>query len=350
MNEVGIVGGGPIGLYSALVLANQGYHVHLFEKRNFPIDKVCGQGIMPKGYELLRKIGIHFDIENSQTFHRIKYVDGDIQVSGELEESGIAIERSTLSGILYDLCSKQELIQIHQNHVIDVTANNKSTSIKLDDESTHTFRYLLACDGLHSFIRRQLGLEKQYPHRKRMGARFHFKESFSKNSVEVHWKQHCEAYITPVGEQRSQLAFLWEEPIVMPKSNGFEFFKEQFPELSRAFENSEGDFRVYGPFNKVSKQLRHKNIFFIGDAYHFIDGITGEGISLGLRSADYICRNLNHFAIWDEWHVKLWYFKYKMIVGIALMLSRYPNLRKTLFQFFKPRQRWFNRILSFNDL
>ncbi len=44
-----ISGGGPAGLCAGIVLARQGLRTIVCEPRTYPIDKVCGQGVMPTG-------------------------------------------------------------------------------------------------------------------------------------------------------------------------------------------------------------------------------------------------------------------------------------------------------------
>lgn len=350
MNSIGIIGGGPIGLFSALVLAKKGHAVTLIEKRTFPIDKVCGQGIMPKGHELLKSVEIDFANHNSAPIEGITYFDNGLELAGLLEAPGIAVERKTLSQLLYQKCLEQKTINILQARVENVISHNQWNEVILDSGQSLEFKYLLACDGLHSHVRKCLKQEKIVLKRKRMGARFHFHDSSSKNRVEVYWDHHCEAYVTPTNEHLSEVAFLWEEPVQVPKQQPLDFFIKKFPQLQSAAEKSLNDFKIYGPFNKVSKSLRYKNVFFVGDAYQFLDGITGEGISLGLRSAERICQRLSSFSLWDELVIKSWYLKYHIFVALALCLSRFPKWRKVLFKLLMPRKRLFSFILQLNDL
>ena len=42
--DVVIIGGGPAGLGCAIALGQQGVDVTLVERRNWPVDKACGEG------------------------------------------------------------------------------------------------------------------------------------------------------------------------------------------------------------------------------------------------------------------------------------------------------------------
>ena len=57
-----IVGGGPAGATSALLLANAGWKVAVIEKAQFPRRKVCGEFISETSWPLLAKLGVANDL------------------------------------------------------------------------------------------------------------------------------------------------------------------------------------------------------------------------------------------------------------------------------------------------
>ena len=105
-SKFAVIGGGPIGLYTALLLSKKG-EVDVFEKGTWPKDKVCGQGIMPSGVTLLKDIGVKFDSLNSHVFKGIKYIDDYEELIGHFEDYPIGMERSVLSKQLFELCLKK---------------------------------------------------------------------------------------------------------------------------------------------------------------------------------------------------------------------------------------------------
>ena len=58
VDEVVIVGGGPVGLATAIGLRTEGFDVLVVDRARPPIDKACGEGLMPDGVEELRRLGI----------------------------------------------------------------------------------------------------------------------------------------------------------------------------------------------------------------------------------------------------------------------------------------------------
>ena len=56
--DVIIIGGGPAGLFTGLACACNELQTLVLEKQTYPIDKACGEGIMPSGVINLRKLGV----------------------------------------------------------------------------------------------------------------------------------------------------------------------------------------------------------------------------------------------------------------------------------------------------
>ena len=57
--DILIVGGGPAGLASAIAAAQKGFRVSVVEPRKPPINKPCGEGLLPEAADSLRRLGVH---------------------------------------------------------------------------------------------------------------------------------------------------------------------------------------------------------------------------------------------------------------------------------------------------
>jgi geranylgeranyl reductase family protein len=67
-HDVLVVGGGPAGASAAFWLARDGHSVLLVEKKEFPRDKTCGDGLTPRAIFQLQEMGFDF---SAQEFHKI---------------------------------------------------------------------------------------------------------------------------------------------------------------------------------------------------------------------------------------------------------------------------------------
>ncbi|HOW01391.1 MAG TPA: FAD-dependent monooxygenase, partial [Rhodoglobus sp.] len=59
--DVLVVGGGPVGLASAIEARLAGLTVALVEPRDGDVDKACGEGLMPGALPLLARLGVDPD-------------------------------------------------------------------------------------------------------------------------------------------------------------------------------------------------------------------------------------------------------------------------------------------------
>ena len=56
--DVIIIGGGPARLFAGIACVRDELRTLVLEKQTYPIDKACGEGIMPSGVNNLRKLGV----------------------------------------------------------------------------------------------------------------------------------------------------------------------------------------------------------------------------------------------------------------------------------------------------
>ncbi|MFJ6722849.1 NAD(P)/FAD-dependent oxidoreductase, partial [Streptomyces sp. NPDC091259] len=73
MIDLLVAGGGPAGLATAIHGALAGLEVVVAEPRPTPIDKACGEGLMPGAVHRLAELGVPVA---GRDFRGIRYVDG----------------------------------------------------------------------------------------------------------------------------------------------------------------------------------------------------------------------------------------------------------------------------------
>nr|HPM53066.1 FAD-dependent monooxygenase [Rhodoglobus sp.] len=144
-----------------------------------------------------------------------------------------------------------------------------------------TARYLLACDGLHSSVRRQVGLERAVRGSRRFGLRRHFAVAPWNDLIEVHWTREAEVYITPIAPDLTGVAVLG------PPRTDFDTAVAAVPELAERLAGVDAvtEVRGAGPFRQRSAARTAGRVLLVGDASGYVDAITGEGLRLGFEQA-----------------------------------------------------------------
>jgi flavin-dependent dehydrogenase len=66
VNDAIVIGAGPAGSLSALLLARAGWQVTILEQHAFPRDKVCGECLSSRGIEVLRRMGLYEGLQKHE--------------------------------------------------------------------------------------------------------------------------------------------------------------------------------------------------------------------------------------------------------------------------------------------
>ena len=204
MRDLVVAGGGPVGMAAALHAHRAGLDVVVREPRPGPIDKACGEGLMPGAVAELAALGVE---PRGHDIAGIRYLDGHGGRAGVAARFGAGPGRGVRRTVLHAALAEQLAvagIDVEPRPVRSV--RDGGDHLEVDGEPT---RYLVAADGLHSPTRRLVGLEAGRPSgRRRFGLRCHVQQAPWSDFVEVHWSPRAEAYVTPVDDDLVGVAIL----------------------------------------------------------------------------------------------------------------------------------------------
>ncbi len=285
--DYAIVGGGPAGLAVAILARLAGRRAVVIDRRRGPVDKACGEGLMPPGVAWLRRMGVELAADAARPFRGIRYIDGMTVAEADFVEGpGLGIRRTVLSSALWARAAELG-VELHQ----DCEAG--AFAIGTDDVVLQTSRgeveagWLVGADGLHGRVRRACGFAVTTGRRRRLGMRRHFRLAPWSDRVEVHWADGVEAYVTPVSPDCVGIAFLWSGAERRPV--GYDTFLARFPELrarlGSAAASPETTVRGAGPLDVRVNPIARGRVLLVGDASGYLDAVTGEGLSLAFASA-----------------------------------------------------------------
>jgi flavin-dependent dehydrogenase len=327
MIDVVVAGGGPAGLAAAIRCAARGFRTLCFERQAAPPDKACGEGLMPAGVRELQALGAVVD---GMPFHGIRYVqeDGASVEARFAAGRGLGVRRLALSQALAER-ARAGGVELRQGSV--AAARSSADSIELStDSGALQARLLVAADGLHSPLRLAAGLELPSDGTRRFGVRRHFAVAPWSDLVEVHWMPGCEAYVTPIGERCTNVAFL------SARGARFEEHLRLFPALAARLSEPLSEARGAGPLLQRVRQRFAGRLVLIGDAAGYVDAITGQGLSLAFAAAEVLARSLPNDLAGDltpalrayDTALRAPWLRYALPASALVWLSERPALRR----------------------
>lgn len=320
--DVVIAGGGPAGLATAIRARLAGLEVVVLEAAGPPIDKACGEGLMPDGVEVLAGLGVELDSVEQRAFHGIRYIDGDLVAEGRFPgEPGLGIRRTSLHHALSHRAEDVGVELRWGTRVLGLADGGFAT-----DGGTVTGRWLVGADGRTSRVRKWAGLDGRTAKRRRIGLRRHYAIEPWTDLVEVSWRDRCEAYVTPVGDRLVGVAMLFESG-----PNDFDALLAGFPELQRRLLGASvaSTDRGAGPLEQRCRRVAADNLALVGDAAGYLDAITGEGLALAFHQAEAVVEAMlsGRLARYVSAHGRIGRYP-TAVTRLLLEVEQRPRLRR----------------------
>src|SRR6267142_1624418 len=95
--EILVIGGGPAGLAAAIAARKKGLEVTVADGAKPPIDKACGEGLMPNTLAALRELGIPIYPSDGRIFRGLRFIEGKTEAEANFPgENGIGVARTVL--------------------------------------------------------------------------------------------------------------------------------------------------------------------------------------------------------------------------------------------------------------
>jgi flavin-dependent dehydrogenase len=341
--DVAVIGGGPAGLATAIGARLAGLSTVVLDRRRPPVEKACGEGLMPDAAACLAALGVRLPPGESHPIRGIRYVDGEVVAEGTFPGApGLGVRRLALHRAL-----AARAAEVGVELRWGVTVRGLSPSGVETEAGTVAARYVVGADGLLSAVRRWAGLDGPLVppgQRRRFGVRRHYAIPPWSDRVEVHWGPECEAYVTPVAPGEIGVAMLWSGP-----ARGFDDLLDRFPALAARLADAPqaSRDRGAGPLLHRVRGVVRGPVALVGDASGYLDAITGEGLAVAFHQAAALVAamragDLGRYAAAHRRIGRLPGF----ITGLVLACERRPALRRRAVAALAAEPALFSRLLG----
>ena len=337
-----MIGGGPAGLAAAIAARRKGLNVTLADGARPPIDKACGEGLMPDGLAALRSLGVTLDAAEAQPFDGIRFVDGDVAVAAQFPEGhALGVRRTVLHSRLVEAAAAAGVRMMWGASVSGLCAEGVCVA-----GETISAGWIAGADGFHSRVRSWAGLAVNQPVSRRFGFRIHYRVAPWSGYMELHWGAGCQIYVTPIGPQEVCAALISRDPHLR-----LDEALARFPRLAARLENAPHATSERGAVtgNCSLPRVYRGNVALIGDASGSVDAITGEGLCLSFQQAIALADSLasGDLARYQVAHRRLARGP-TMMSNLMLAMDRRAWLRKPAFRAMAFEPRIFQTLLSFH--
>lgn len=338
--DVFVCGGGPAGLAAAIALRQRGLSVALADCFRPPIDKACGEGLMPDSVEALRGLGVSLNGEDTGSFHGIRFIGADGRVTGEFPEgAGIGIRRTVLHQALVDRAQDLGVETFWGSRVGAISR----TAVVVDGHELPC-RWIVGADGYNSQVRQWAGLQQGRERLRRIGMRRHYRIRPWSDFVEIYWGERSQMYVTPIAPDQVCVA-----SISRARYQSFETALDDFPvlrerlALAGAVTPARGSLTVTRRLRRVTKG----NVALIGEASGSCDAITGEGLAMGFRQAIALAEAISSgdLAAYEQAHRRIAALPHTMARAMLLMDAS-GWVRSRALRAFDAKPYLFQRLLS----
>ncbi|MFZ0734135.1 MAG: NAD(P)/FAD-dependent oxidoreductase [Candidatus Sulfotelmatobacter sp.] len=339
--DVFVIGGGPAGLAAAIAARQRGFRVTVADGAEMPIDKACGEGLMPDGLAAVQPLGIQLPVAEAPAFHGIRFVGLELSAEAAFPGGGrgLAIRRTALHRVMSERAAQMGVELLWRTAVTGIEHDR----VRLGKNSVRA-RWIIGADGPNSRVRKWAGLESHPRSRLRYAYRQHFRLAPWTDYMEIYWGKDCQGYATAVGPDQVCVAVASHNPQLRVLD-----CLHRLPRLEARLRGSQASSLEKGALtgNRTLRRVSRGNVVLIGDASGTVDAITGEGLGLAFSQAVVLaeCLEADKLEHYHAEHQRL-ALRPRAMARLMLTLDGRPGLQNRTLHAFRKHPNVFRRLLA----
>jgi len=305
-SDVAVVGAGPSGATTALLLARRGHRVVVLDRARFPRDKACGEGLMPPGVAVLHRLGLHEEVmaTGARPLDGVMYRHGGGALNayapfppppGGGSAAGLGVRRTRFDAVLVDALRDEPLIMLREGERATGLLRDQTgrvSGVRTAREEIRA-RVIVGADGLHSGLRGWAGLRPRRAPSARYGLAGHWRlDTGDRRSIVVTFCRGHEWYEAPVAPDLLLVSILTRRSRAPVTARTYgDAARAAIPALGHAE-------LVAGPlgaaqFRQSAHTVAEGRVFLVGDAAGYDDPTTGEGLAIGMLLAERLAQHID---------------------------------------------------------